>query len=233
MSSDSLIEYCSAQLNCLDSDIKTHLDNQKALLREHDAAASVKTALEQYGTDGPKNGQQMETCIKAIDDACASLPAGDPLIAKLIDEKSKLILEYGYTAPQAAGSPQQLTQEEEQQLQQAKDDLARFPAGAPDDPGLQNEYNQDQLTVSNLLAKENGTAPGADANLSKVPLQGQWQGTLEAFDNIAQSVKSSAEIDMLQLQDLVSQRGQAIQIASGIMGKYDQALEDLAKGIGR
>jgi hypothetical protein len=38
---------------------------------------------------------------------------------------------------------------------------------------------------------------------------------------------------MLQLQDLVSQRQQAIQLCSGIMSKTDETLEDQAKAIGQ
>ncbi len=38
---------------------------------------------------------------------------------------------------------------------------------------------------------------------------------------------------MLTLQDLVSQRQQAVTLASGMMSKQDQTLEDEAKAVGQ
>jgi len=38
---------------------------------------------------------------------------------------------------------------------------------------------------------------------------------------------------MLSLQDLVSQRQQVVELATGMMSKEDQALEDGAKAIGQ
>ncbi len=61
----------------------------------------------------------------------------------------------------------------------------------------------------------------------------QWQGTTDALGAIADDVKSGAEIQMLQLQDLVSQRQQAVQLCSAMMTKTDQTLEEEAKAVGQ
>ncbi len=67
----------------------------------------------------------------------------------------------------------------------------------------------------------------------KSPSDGQWKGTTDAIDSLAGDIKSGADLQMLQLQDLVSQRQQAIQLCSGIMGKADQTLEAQAKAVGQ
>jgi hypothetical protein len=71
-----------------------------------------------------------------------------------------------------------------------------------------------------------------DPALTKKPANSDWQGTTDALKTMADSINSDAEIQMLQLQDLVSQRQQAVQLTSGIMSKEDQTLEGLTKNIG-
>jgi hypothetical protein len=71
------------------------------------------------------------------------------------------------------------------------------------------------------------------AQLTNPPANDQWKGTTDAVFNLAGDIKSNAEIQMLQLQDLVSQRQQAVQLASGMMSKEDQTLESQAKAIGQ
>jgi len=88
-----------------------------------------------------------------------------------------------------------------------------------------SKVGQPQEVVLNLF-------PIGDAGLTNKPQNNDWQGTTDALGNIADNIKSGAEIQMLQLQDLVSQRQQAVQLASGIMSKEDQTLEGIAKSIG-
>jgi len=51
--------------------------------------------------------------------------------------------------------------------------------------------------------------------------------------NLADSIKSNAEMQMLSLQDLVSQRQQVVELATGMMSKEDETLTDGAKAIGQ
>jgi hypothetical protein len=60
------------------------------------------------------------------------------------------------------------------------------------------------------------------------PQNDQWKGTCSALDNIVGDIKSNAEIKMLSLQDLVSQRQQAVSLACSMMSKEDTSLEQLA-----
>jgi hypothetical protein len=74
-------------------------------------------------------------------------------------------------------------------------------------------------------------APTLDPD--KKPHDDEWKGTTEAVSNLVSDIKSGAEIRMLQLQDLVSERQQAVELSTGMMSKTDQTLEDQAKAIGR
>jgi hypothetical protein len=65
------------------------------------------------------------------------------------------------------------------------------------------------------------------------PSDGQWAATTAQLSNIASGINSNSQIGMLQLQDLVSQRQQAIEVASGMMTTEDNTLEDEAKAIGQ
>ena len=78
------------------------------------------------------------------------------------------------------------------------------------------------------------TTPASDGlSLTKPPSGEAWKGTIDSVGNLTNDIRSSAEIGMLKLQDLVSKRQQAVSLVTGIMGKTDQALEDGAKAIGR
>ncbi|MDP8998777.1 MAG: hypothetical protein M3O46_01550 [Myxococcota bacterium] len=89
------------------------------------------------------------------------------------------------------------------------------------DPGGQTTYD------------DQGTPTGTSSPASVKPENDAWKGTVDGISTLAGDIKSGAEIQMLQLQDLVSQRQQAVQLVSGMMSKEDQTLEGLAKAIGQ
>ena len=64
---------------------------------------------------------------------------------------------------------------------------------------------------------------------NKAPKNDDWKGTCQGLDNIVGDIKSNAEIQMLSLQDLVSQRQQAVSLACNMMSKEDTSLEQLAR----
>jgi hypothetical protein len=63
------------------------------------------------------------------------------------------------------------------------------------------------------------------------PGDGEWQGNTEALDNMASGIKSGAEIEMIKLQSLVSQRATVVQLTTNMMSKMDQSLENVASKI--
>ena len=189
MSPEAMLEYCQTKLSNLDDDMNQAIKQQQLQQQEYTAVKNAQDALENFGTDGPQNGKDFQTCVDAIDKAAASLPPNDPVAQELEAFKTSISKQYGY-------HPEKLV-------------------GLSADPSL-----PEPLT------------PLIDLSLLNKPQNSDWQGTTDALQTMADSTKSDAEIQMLQLQDLVSQRQQAVQLASGIMSKEDETLEGITKSIG-
>jgi hypothetical protein len=213
MSPDSLLAYCEMQLGDLDRQITTQMNAQKTALREREAVQSAQNVLGQFGTAGPQNAPDMQKCVTALDNAAAQLPESDPVRAQLADFRTQMCTQYGFK------SAQQLNQ----------DKLS--------EPTIASDFQPPATASSHSFPNYAPVQPQAEttAVLGKKPDAGikEWQGTTDALAGIANDIKSNAEIEMLHLQDLVSQRQQAIQLCSGMMSKTDQTLEDQAKAIGR
>jgi hypothetical protein len=216
MSPDELLEYCSMQLGGLDTEMTNQMNQQTLELNEREAVESAETALEAFGTAGPQTPAQFQTCENAISKAAASLPPGDPVSAQLTSFGSQIATQYGYTAPQPLTPVEIATLKSQVPLMMINGDgsikllfsLAPLPQGA-----------------QALVDTNNGSLTSAPAN-------SDWQGTTDTLSNMADGIKSGSEIQMLTLQDLVSQEQQAVQLASGMMSTENQTLEDVAKNIG-
>jgi hypothetical protein len=222
LSPDALLEYCQSQLGSLDGEIKNDIKQQQLQLNEREAAEQVQSALEQFGDQGPTSPDQMQTCIDAYNKAIASLPQNDPVAAELAKSRDDMCTQYGFT-PATPGRA--LTATEQQDYQAA---ILITNGAEPDpavDPGGNTEYNDAAVTQANYVGILHGSGP----TLTKPPQNNDWKGTTDALSNIVGDIKSNAEIQMLQLQDLVSQRQQALSIANSMMGKEDQGLEQLAR----
>jgi hypothetical protein len=213
MSPDELLEYCQMQLGGLDTEMTTQMNQQNVELGEREAVESAQTALEAFGTAGPQTPAQFQTCEEAINKAAASLPQGDPVAAQLTSFGQQIATQYGYTAPQPL-TPSQL----------AENDLSSPLYHVNSDGSIQaiGLTTPDQQALINA---NNGA-------LGNKPANNDWQGTTDTLGNMADGIKSGAEIQMLQLQDLVSQRQQAVQLASGMMSTEDQTLQSEVKNIG-
>ncbi len=114
--------------------------------------------------------------------------------------------------------------------------IAQLPPGDPVARELatqQAAMNTKYGGASMLSGTLGGDDAGDSAPLGSPPANDDWKGTIDTVDNLNQDIKSGAEIQMLQLQDLVSQRQQAVEQATGMMSKEDQTLEDAAKAIGQ
>lgn len=212
ISPDALLEYCQMQLGGLDKEMKTQMDQQSLELQEREAVESAQTTLESFGTTGPQSVADFQTCENAMNSAAASLPAGDPVGKQLLAAGQTMATQYGYSAPQT------LTPAQQQQLAPYKGlymlSQAGVAVGVFIPPG-----------ALKLAQAQNGS-------LTKPPSNNDWQGTTDSLGNMADGIKSGAEIQMLKLQDLVSQRQQAVQLASGMMSTENQTLQSEVKNIG-
>jgi hypothetical protein len=228
LSADALLAYCQAQLGDLDSQIDKQMTNQKTALREREAVQSAQSILNQFGTVGPKSPDEMKQCVDALDNAIKQLPTNDPVVTKLADFRDQMTNHYHYVAGRTLTDPEKL------ELSQAQAALKngvvplniQVPGMGPLGERIQTSNPQD--VIDRLTAVQTGTFTPPEKGTN------EWQtGTTDALNNISTDIKSSADIQLLQLQDLVSQRQQAIQLCSGMMSKTDQTLEDQAKAIGR
>jgi len=214
----ALLEYCEAQMNGLNSQIDSMMSQQETQLNEQEAVQNVQTTLEQYGTNGPQNASDMANCVQAFQKAIASLPPGDPVAGQLQSQCQQMESTYGYTPAQA------LTSSQQEQLEAAQTTVAKGPIGNNYSQAY-GSYEAAQDTVTQLTSLQNGS-------LSKAPANNQWQGTTDALGNLASDVKSNSSMQMLSLQDLVSQQQQAVEQTTSMMTQANQTLLDQAKAIG-
>jgi hypothetical protein len=113
----------------------------------------------------------------------------------------------------------------------------------PDDPvalelrsretAMETKYGFHPATHGTYVAGTQYVEYPVDAKLDKPPSSADWQGDLDSLGNFADTIKSNAEIELLQLNSLVSQRQQAVQLATGMVGKLDDTLENEVRAIGQ
>jgi hypothetical protein len=219
LSPDALLEYCQTQLGGLDTEIKNSIKQQNLALQEREAAEQAQGVLEQFGDSGPTDAPGMQKCVDALNNAISSLPPGDPVAANLQKFETNMCNQYNFTPGRA------LTGDEERQY-----------AIEMTTPANSGPYGSGG-SVNTVPFDLHGKAPPSVGEFQKImtgtlgtpPQNNDWKGTCEALGNIVGDIKSGAEIQMLQLQDLVSQRQQAVSLACGMMSKEDSSLEQLAR----
>jgi hypothetical protein len=217
VSPDTLLAYCQMRLGDLDGQIDAQMKAQKTALREREAVQGAQNVLAQFGTAGPSNPKDMQACVTAIDKAIAQLPSNDPVAAKLADFRKQLCDTYQFTPARPLTPQEQMTLEADQGIQNSIAHAGVLSLGSK----MQEINRLNQIQTTGYLGKP----PDKDAK--------EWQGTTDTLNSLASDIKSNAEIEMLQLQELVSQRQQAVQLASSMMSKEDQTLESQAKAIGQ
>jgi hypothetical protein len=220
MSPDSLLAYCQIQLGELDGQVTSEMNTQQLALAERTAVQNVETTLESFGDQGPQTGDQMHTCVVAFQNAINGLPAGDPVAAQLQTLGTQMVQQYGYQEVDTA-SPQAPLVGTLNAALQVSSTAGAMVASVPGQP------------ASSVPALQLQTPPPtATYQLAHAPANDQWKGTTDAVGNLADNIKSNAEMQMLSLQDLVSQRQQVVELATGMMSKEDETLTDGAKAIG-
>jgi hypothetical protein len=229
-SPEALLDYCSEQLNGIDGQINTLMQQQYAQLNQEQAVENVDTTLEGFGTTGPTNPTDYQTCINAFNTAIADLPPGDPVAAQLQQQLSTMEGKYGTTGTLTAAQQSQLSQD--QATLNAAGPLGITMAGAPFVSGdtevgggiTAGQVKAAQSDIANLTSIQTGSF--------KAPQNNDWQGTTDTLKNLASNIQGNAQIQMLSLNSLVSQNQAAIEQATQMMTSEDNTLLDEAKGIG-
>jgi hypothetical protein len=63
------------------------------------------------------------------------------------------------------------------------------------------------------------------------PKDGEWKGTIDGLTKMEDDIKGGAEIEMLQLQQLMSQRQTAVQLTTNMLSKLDQTQDSIVKNL--
>ena len=205
MSPDALLAYCRFQLHGLDEETSEQIQVQNRELDDRKVVEKVQSTLESFGTQGPTDPDKMAQCVSAFDDAIHSLATDDPVRAQLEQQCATMVNTYNYHP--AADTSQNIAS------------AARL-VGADGAVGATAETAFIQMA-------------GPTTPTFNKPQDGQWAVTTGALSTLVTDIKSDADIRMLQLQDLVSERQQAVELFTGMMSKTDQTLEDQSKAIGR
>ena len=118
------------------------------------------------------------------------------------------------------------------------------------DNGPQTQEQWDDCENA-IFAAENALPPGdpARATLEKFrtdlehqyckdiapdphyPKDGEWKGNIDGLTKMEDDIKGSAEIQMLQLQQLMAQRQTAVQLTTNMMSKMDQTADSIVKNV--
>ncbi len=220
-SPDALLEYAATQLNNLGGQIDTLMAQQEQQINQSQAVQSVQTVLSQYAPNGPTNQTEYDQCVQAYQTAINNLPAGDPVAASLTTQLQSM--------ESTCGQPgQTLTPDQAAQLASAQATVAQ---GAPpvSIPGtgeinpLVGLYMTAKEEVSSLTSIQNGTF--------SAPSTAQWAGVSSGLSNLNSSITSNTQLQMLNLQTVVSQEQQATEEATNMMTTENQTLLDQAKAV--
>jgi hypothetical protein len=242
LSPDALIAYCEMQLNSYGSQINDLINQQQQQLADQKVVNDLHSTLEQLGA--PKNTGDMLKAYDAYQNAINQLPVGDPTRQALVDACGKMCSDCGYNPPQLTADQKDqvsalqnfVDNPSEATWQQAQ--AAELKAGTTlgEDPYknlAQVHYGlpgTDFVSDAQLAAKAQVSALQPQGSFSGDPPDStRWNGVCDGVNAIGSNINSSAQIQMLQLNQLSSYQQQATEQAINLMSKVDSTLLDEAK----
>jgi len=95
-----------------------------------------------------------------------------------------------------------------------QDSIASLPPGDPVRDQLQAKWDQ-ALPRNGAFSKE------------------EWSGYTGEIHSILENVNGNAEINMIQLQSLISQRQTAVNLSTNLMQKCDESIKSIVNNLGR
>jgi hypothetical protein len=211
LSPDAMIAFCQVQLSDLDQQISDDMKWQNTQVADRKLIAQVQDTLQSFGTQGPQSGTDMQKCIDGFTTAIDAMDPSDPNRVTLQAQLDAMKSAFPYT-------PAILGTEKAPMLPSSIAKVSPLAAwsGSGASAGTTSE-------TTPVMLPEQFTKP--------VDLQ--WKGTTDSLNTVVDNIKSGAEIQLLQLQDLIAQRQRAVETATGMMTKTDQTLEDQARAIGQ
>jgi len=208
LSPESLLDLVARQVQKLDSDIFTHMEQIDAR-REAGLALSVATSAMKEAKLGLEENAQY---------------FGSVITVTGMDYKT------GNGSGQSTGKNFPNTEQGAKDAQAYADTLMQVTINKPQKPEaiaditkkLEAAAQQAQAAGQGALA-QSLQKMADDLKAGKAPTKGQLEKLINDADSTVKSLSSSSEITMIQLQDLVQQRSRTIMFASNVLASINDA----------
>ena len=112
-------------------------------------------------------------------------------------------------------------------------------ANVPNGEAQWKDYNQTFSDAIASLPPDDPVRAQLQAKWDELyPRQGQftkeeWEGHTGDIRSMLDEVSGNAEINMIHLQSIMSQRQTAVQLTTGMLAKYDEGIKSVIANIGR
>jgi hypothetical protein len=207
---EALMTYCETRLDGIDSQITTAMTQQQSINSEQTAIQGLLTNLStdsaNIGTGVMDNPTECKNLAQEFENAITNIQANDPTSPALAQ------LEQVHDALMATGSGPYTTTNDQ---------------GVTVLHGYYNGGDPTQLPT--------GSIPPANVNNDHDGTIGSSEFTTftNALTSVNSSLGSKAELQMINIQSLMSQRTTAIQLTTNILQAYDDGLSKVTDNIGK
>jgi hypothetical protein len=229
VSPDLLLSFCQIRMDSVNASIKTSMKEQHIKENQQKALNDFEGVIKQFCPNGPTREEDWATVQAAYAKMQNTLGKDDPICqqcGQVMDDLDKAL----HTAnPKNVADATNLKNSAEQTMTQARDAAERNP----NDKGLQdaeqmaiNDFN----TANDALTK--ATANPDRGGFAKLGDNAWTPQAADRVQGVVDDVKAGTELDMIQLQSLVSQRQTIIQLVTGMMNKINETEATAARAVG-
>lgn len=197
---DSIMLYCAAQLNHLDTDIQKHMAQQQVARDQQDKLGRLKSLMSGSIPEGPAGVEAKKAIMQAMKDAHDALAKTDPGGA---DQLNQLFHDFITTG--------------------SFNDSGDERVKAGDGNNLFSLSKTAVETLANAQSLDNKNSISVD----------EMKNMQAKVDPILSDVGKGAELEMINLQSMVSQRQMAVQIATQLISKTNETLMSIVSNVGK
>jgi hypothetical protein len=189
LSSDSLLSYCSTQLDSIDGEIDTTMNNDQ---------------------NATQVSQQLQACIETFQQSSSGVTNDSDTCKALESSLGAIITTMQNTDPTNANLGP---------LIQTYNDMVESGTGPTSTTPYIDEQNYEPTKTAN----------GADNTYG----QGEIGGYIQTLQGAASSLDSGSEMNLVQLQSLMSQRETAISLTTNLVQSLGDQANTIAGNIGK
>jgi hypothetical protein len=203
ISPDALMAYCESRMNGIDTQIKSTFDQQQKTNEEQQVLGDALQTLQAFG-DGTLDSTTLQQNANA--DQCKQMElAIESAIQKIRD-----------IDPTSSAIPQ---------LEALHDKLMGTGTGPfPDGNGNVHGYYDPNYTKS----PPDGGHTEQDSNISPE----EMKGFIDDLNNINSGLSSNSELQMINLQSLMSQRQTAVELTTNLIQTLDDTMGKIVGNVG-